>query len=194
MTGFASSNSYDRAKKAAPQAGTRQDDSTAQAGQTPAETPSSSTNATNQKAATNDAPRGGLELFATCPKGFERLLAGELAGMGIASPRPLRGQVSFSGSLEEALRVCLWSRLASRVMLVLAHADAADSDALYESVATLPWEDHLSLSATFAIDAHGTNANLRNTQFVALRAKDAICDRMQAKLGGRPNVDARNPT
>ena len=193
MTGFASSNSFDRAKKAAPQAGTRQDDGTAQAGQTPAETPSISTNATNQKAATSDAPHGGLELFATCPKGFERLLAGELAGMGVASPRPLRGQVSFSGSLEEALRVCLWSRLASRVMLVLAHADAADSDTLYESVATLPWEDHLSLSATFAIDAHGTNANLRNTQFVALRAKDAICDRMQAKLGGRPNVDARNP-
>ena len=168
MAGSASSGVFDRAERAMPQAGARPDG--------------------------GGAPRGdGLELFATCPKGFERLLAGELSGLGVASPRPLRGQVSFSGNLEEALRVCLWSRLASRVMLVLAHADAADSDALYESIATLPWEDHLSLSATFAIDAHGTNDNLRNTQFVALRAKDAICDRMQAKLGGRPNVDARNP-
>ena len=135
----------------------------------------------------------GLELFATCPKGFEHLLAGELASLGVSSPRPLRGQVSFTGSLGQALRVCLWSRLASRVMLVLAHANAADSDALYESVTTLPWEDHLPLAATFAVDAHGTNDNLRNTQFAALRAKDAICDRMQARLGGRPNVDTRNP-
>ena len=134
-----------------------------------------------------------LELFATCPKGFEHLLAGELSSMGVQSIRALRGQVAFSGTLKDAYRVCLWSRLASRVILVLAHVAAPTSDALYESIAALPWEQHLPLDATFAVDARGTNDNLRNTQFLALRTKDAICDRMQTKLGGRPNVDARYP-
>lgn len=132
------------------------------------------------------------DFFATCAKGFEPLLAGELASLDIPSIRTLQGQVAFTGSLTDAYRACLWSRIASRVVLVLAHVDAADSDALYEGLVALPWEEHIPLSATFAVDAHGTNENLRNTQFVALRAKDAICDRMQAKLGGRPNVDTRN--
>lgn len=151
------------------------------------------TQETRDKQAAEESPCETFEFFATCPKGFEELLAGELAGMGISGVRALRGQVAFLGPLESGYRACLWSRLASRVVLVLAHVDAKDSDELYESLYELPWESHLPLGASFAIDAHGTNESLRNTQFVALRAKDAICDRMQAKLGGRPSVEVRRP-
>lgn len=134
-----------------------------------------------------------LEFFATCPGGIEGLLTGELAGLGASGVRPLRGQAAFAGTLETGLRACLWSRLASRVTLVLAHVGASDASELYEELVALPWEDHLSLTATFAVDAHGTNDELRNTQFVALRAKDAIADRLQRKLGARPSVDAKRP-
>lgn len=134
-----------------------------------------------------------FDFFATCAKGFEPLLAAELSSLGTASVRTLQGQVAFSGSLADAYRVCLWSRIASRVVLVLAHGDAYDSDALYRTLSEVAWEDQLPLDATFAVDAHGTNNNLRNTQFVALRAKDAICDRCQAKLGGRPNTETHSP-
>ncbi len=40
-----------------------------------------------------------LEFFATCPKGFEKLLAQELDGLRIKKVRPLGGQVAFYGSL-----------------------------------------------------------------------------------------------
>ena len=133
------------------------------------------------------------EFFATCPKGFERLLAGELASLGATSVRALRGQVAFSGALADAYRVCLWSRIASRVVLVLSHGAAADADELYDAASSIDWESHLSLSSTFAIDAHGMNDQLRNTQFVTLRVKDAVCDRMQARFGGRPSVEVRHP-
>lgn len=136
---------------------------------------------------------GLLEFYASCAAGFEQLLAGELSGLGIASPRALRGQVAFSAHLIDAYKVCLWSRIASRVVLVLAHGDAHNSDELYQSLNALAWEDHIPLTATFAIDASGTNDELRNTQFVALRAKDAICDRMIDALGGRPNIETKNP-
>lgn len=130
-----------------------------------------------------------MEFVATCPKGFERMLADELVGLRVPQVRPLVGQVSFGGELADAYRACLWSRLASRVLLVLCRVDAADSDALYEGVRSVAWEDHLAPGATFAVDAHGTNAQLRNTQFVALRAKDAIVDRVSAARGARPLVD-----
>ena len=42
------------------------------------------------------------EFFATCPKGFERLLGGELASLGATGVRALHGQVAFSGALADA--------------------------------------------------------------------------------------------
>ncbi|WP_417229374.1 THUMP domain-containing protein [Thermophilibacter sp.] len=130
-----------------------------------------------------------MEFVATCPKGFERLLADELIALGAPQVRPLAGQVAFGGELADAYRACLWSRLASRVLLVLARVDAADADELYEGARGIPWEEHLAPGATFVVDAHGTNAQLRNTQFVALRTKDAIVDRLVSARGARPVVD-----
>ncbi|MDD7365652.1 MAG: bifunctional 23S rRNA (guanine(2069)-N(7))-methyltransferase RlmK/23S rRNA (guanine(2445)-N(2))-methyltransferase RlmL [Atopobiaceae bacterium] len=134
-----------------------------------------------------------MNFFATCPKGFERLLAAELASLGITQVRPLKGQVSFEGGLDGAYRACLWSRLASRVMLTLARIDATDADALYAGMGSIDWTRHLAPGATFAIDAHGTNAELRNTQFTALRSKDAISDQLLARRGARPAQDPADP-
>ena len=134
-----------------------------------------------------------MEFFATCPASFEQLLAAELTRIGCKQVRPLKGQVSFAGNLEEALKACLWSRLASRVILVISRFDAADADALYEGVAAVAWEEHLPSGATFSVDAHGTNENLRNSQYASMRAKDAIVDRMHARTGTRPQVNVEHP-
>ena len=134
-----------------------------------------------------------MEFFATCAGGLERLLADELRDLGCARVRPLRGQVVFEGALEDAYRVCLWSRLASRVVVVLARVDAQNSEQLYKSVRALDWEAQLLPGATLAVDAHGTNAELRNTRYVAQRVKDAIGDTLYAKRGARPVVDTRSP-
>ena len=134
-----------------------------------------------------------LEFFATCPKGFEKLLAQELEGLRIKKVRPLGGQVAFYGSLADAYRVCLWSRLTSRVILVLDRVGAATSDALYEGLSHIAWEDHIGPHATIAVSAHGTNDQLRNTNFIAVRTKDAIVDRLASKRGSRPMVNTLAP-
>lgn len=59
-----------------------------------------------------------LEFFATCPQGFEHILADELKRLRAQSVRPLKGGVAFFGSKVEGYRVCLWSRIASRVLRV----------------------------------------------------------------------------
>ncbi|MBP3894697.1 MAG: bifunctional 23S rRNA (guanine(2069)-N(7))-methyltransferase RlmK/23S rRNA (guanine(2445)-N(2))-methyltransferase RlmL [Atopobiaceae bacterium] len=134
-----------------------------------------------------------MEFFATCPAGFERLLANELQTMRVPHVRPLKGQVSFEGTVVDAYRVCLWSRLASRVIAVVARGGARDADELYETIGNVAWEDHLPAGATFAIGARGTNQQLRNTQFVALRTKDAVSDRLLARTGARPVTDTTSP-
>lgn len=134
-----------------------------------------------------------LELFARCASGFEGALALELRGLHARQVRPLKGGVSFAGDVTCAYRACLWSRVATRMQLVLDRVDARDADALYDGAAAFAWESHVAPGATIAVQAHGDNPNLRNTQFTALKVKDAVCDRLRRVNGERPDVDAKDP-
>lgn len=69
----------------------------------------------------------------------------------------------------------------------------ATPDALYAGVRELPWEAVIAEEASIAVRASGTNAELRNTQFVALKVKDAICDRLAEVRGARPDVNPQQP-
>ena len=93
----------------------------------------------------------------------------------------------------DAYRVCLWSRLASRVVLVLGRISATQADELYAGASEIDWEAHISPRATFAVNAHGTNNELRNAHFTAIRVKDAIVDQLVAKRGSRPMVNTEFP-
>ncbi len=72
--------------------------------------------------------------FATCPRNTEGLLLDELRALGAADARETRAGVSFTGSLSLAYRVCLWSRIASRVLMHLTSLPISDLDELYEGV------------------------------------------------------------
>lgn len=133
------------------------------------------------------------EFFATCLPGVESLLSDELHGLAVRKVRPLVGGAAFYGSPETALRVCLWSRLAGRVNVVVGRVDASDAGALYAGVRNLAWEEVLAERASIAVRANGVNGELRNTQFTALKVKDAVCDRLAEARGARPDVDAQAP-
>lgn len=134
-----------------------------------------------------------LEFYAMCPAGFEQIVSEELKNLHAKRIRPLQGGVAFFGTLEDGLRACLWLRAASRVLLVLARVDARNADALYEGARELPWQDHIVEDATIAVSVRGTNAELRNTQFSAVKVKDAICDKLRACIGKRPEVRKQRP-
>ena len=141
-----------------------------------------------------DTPeRVEYELFVSCLAGLEKPLAAELKTLGACRVRPLGGGVSAYADVQGAMRICLWSRLASRVMLVVGRANAGDANLLYEGVRRMAWEDVLAGGATIAVHAHGANEELRNTKFTSLKVKDALCDRVRERCGARPDVDADNP-
>ena len=134
-----------------------------------------------------------MEFYASCPEGFESALADELKRLGLSHVRRLKGRATFEDELEEGYRVCLWSRLASRVFVVLGRFEAQDADELYDSVYDIAWETIIRPGATIAITARGVTEQLRNTRFSALRAKDALCDRLAETTGRRADVDAADP-
>jgi 23S rRNA (guanine2445-N2)-methyltransferase / 23S rRNA (guanine2069-N7)-methyltransferase len=75
--------------------------------------------------------------FASGPRGLAEVLAGELRALGLTALRPVAAGVEFRGTLEDAYRVCLWSRTASRVLLPLARLQAGCADELSQEDA---WE------------------------------------------------------
>ena len=134
-----------------------------------------------------------LEFFASCLAGLEQPLAAELKSFGIERVRPLGGGAAFFCDVEHVMRACLWSRLASRIMLVVGRVNAGDADLLYAGAYNLAWEDVLAPDATMAVRAHGANDELRNSRFTALKVKDAIVDRMRSKRDERPVIDTASP-
>lgn len=134
-----------------------------------------------------------MEFYASCPEGFEVALADELRVLGLRQVRRLKGRVTFTGETSDAYRACLWSRLASRVFVLLDRFDCFDADSLYAGAREVAWEQHLAPGATIAVAARGTTDELRNSHFSALCVKDAICDRLAEKTGRRPDVDVEHP-
>jgi putative N6-adenine-specific DNA methylase len=70
----------------------------------------------------------------------------------------------------------------------------ADEDDLYNQVTAYPWENHLTIQKTLAVDAVSSDSELSHTHYIALLTKDAIVDRFRKLNNGRrPNVDTENP-
>lgn len=131
--------------------------------------------------------------FATAPKGMEGLLADELRQLGAANVGETRAGVGFQGELTTAYRVCLWSRIANRVLMPVAQFPAADEDALYAGVQEVDWREHLESDGTLAIDFNSLRSAITHTRYGAQKVKDAICDQLRHETGERPSVDRDRP-
>ncbi|MFP8965288.1 bifunctional 23S rRNA (guanine(2069)-N(7))-methyltransferase RlmK/23S rRNA (guanine(2445)-N(2))-methyltransferase RlmL [Pokkaliibacter sp. CJK22405] len=131
--------------------------------------------------------------LVTCPKGLELLLEAEVQSLGATSARQTVAGVFCEGDLEVGYRLCLWSRFANRVLLILNEWEADNADDLYAGVKAVDWIEHMSADGTLAVDFHGKAADIRHSHFGALRVKDAIVDQMREQFGKRPSVDAKTP-
>lgn len=128
-----------------------------------------------------------------CAKGGEQVLEAEARALGLENVRVRPAVVFGEGALETLYRLCLWSRVASRVLLVLADGEIDDPQALYDLASSVSWEDHISPDTTFAVRFNGSGQGIRNTRFGALKVKDAIVDRLRERYNRRPDVDVTAP-
>ena len=134
-----------------------------------------------------------MRFFASCGKGLEYLLADELAALGCDSAKAAIAGVNAVGSLADAQRAVLWSRLASRVLWPLAEFDCPDQDALYAGARAIDWTLHLAPGHSLAIDAHVSGDAITHERYAAQRVKDAVVDVMREATGDRPDVNLEAP-
>lgn len=134
-----------------------------------------------------------MQFLASTPRGFSDLLARELESFGALEVRDRSTSVQFSGGLEILYRVCLRSRLANRVFLELARFEAPTTETLYFAAREVEWGAHIASNGTIACDFTGKHPTIINSQFGALKLKDAICDALRAQTGQRPSVSIERP-
>lgn len=131
--------------------------------------------------------------FATAARGLEPLLAQELISFGAQQVTEVIGGVSFSGPLTVALRACLWSRLASRILAPISEFEAETTDQLYAGAREIDWKQHLDVTGTLAVDAHVSQSKIDHSRYALLRVKDAVVDQLRDTSGQRPDIDPLQP-
>ena len=134
------------------------------------------------------------QFLATTPTGSADLLAAELLQAGASEIRERPWGVSFTAPLQLGYWTCLWSRVASRVLLRLADGPAATPEELYATASTIDWTMHLSPTATLAVDFDTSRSAMTHTRYGALKVKDAIVDQLRERRGVRPDIDTSQPS
>ena len=132
-------------------------------------------------------------LFASTARGLEELLKTELEGLGAVDCQVVQGGVHFQGDTRLLYQSLMWSRLASRIMLPLGQCSVYSDLDLYLGVQAISWTEIFTPDATFAVHFSGLNEEIRNSQYGALKVKDAIVDSFTRKNLPRPNVDRESP-
>ena len=133
------------------------------------------------------------EIVLTCPKGLEGLLLEEAKALGLEEVREQTAAVRGHAEIEVAYRLCLLSRLANRVLLVLRRFPVSNAEELYQGVLAVDWAEHLDPAGTLAVEFSGHGAGIDNTHFGALKVKDAIVDKLRTAEGIRPSIDKVDP-
>lgn len=135
-----------------------------------------------------------MEIVAKTFAGLEELLAKEIEEAGGTKLQSIKRGVKFEADEEVLYRCVLSLRTVLRLLVPVFKFKAHTEKDLYFKVKKLPWEDFLELNQTFAIDCVANSKVFNHSKFVALRTKDAICDRFRANNNDqRPDVDVRNP-
>ncbi|MGP5792440.1 bifunctional 23S rRNA (guanine(2069)-N(7))-methyltransferase RlmK/23S rRNA (guanine(2445)-N(2))-methyltransferase RlmL [Psychrobacter celer] len=155
------------------------------------------TETTSPASSTASSPALSLELIVTCADGLEAPLQTELTSFGIQSDIKSTGRLAVTGGLRDLYTICLWSRVASRVLLPIKRKNINTeydvAEQLYGLAKSVNWTEQFDLEQTFAIRLSVDKRVAVSQQFAMLRIKDAIADTFNEVYDSRPNVDSKNP-
>lgn len=134
-----------------------------------------------------------LFCFATTVKGLEQLLLEELMGLGATNVSTVNAGVKFCADIEDIMKMNLHSRLASRIMLEVAHSDYTDETDIYRLANNVEWKKWFHVGNTIKVSTSAIGSLVKSLDFVTLKVKDAICDYFVEIQDARPSVDKVNP-
>jgi 23S rRNA G2445 N2-methylase RlmL len=123
----------------------------------------------------------------TCAKGISSYLEKEVRSLGFPVLSEGMAEVGTEGTLEDTMRLNLLIRTGHRVLFLIDSLSAKNPDELYKRVARINWEDYISAESYFCVTSSVNNPTIKDSRFANLKCKDAIVDRMNEKLGRRPD-------
>ena len=133
------------------------------------------------------------KFFAPCPRGLETVLFEELTELGALHVGPTDGGVAFQGSFTLGYRVCLWSRIASRVLWQLAVDEYRSEEDIFSLARDIEWPQLFSAHNTIRVQVDAIRSPVTSLEFVTLRVKDAIVDSFREAGEDRPSVNTSMP-
>ena len=131
--------------------------------------------------------------FASCPRGLEKILLGELNSLGVQEASVVDGGIKYESSTEIMYRANLSSRIATRILYRIANGTYETEDDVYSAALNVQWTSLFDLSQSLKVSTTGVKCPLKSLDFMTLRIKDAICDQFRSQFDARPNVDIRDP-
>ncbi len=132
-------------------------------------------------------------VFTPCPQGLEDALVAELQALGFEDAEPARAGCRFHTDWTGILRANLYSRLATRVLVQVAHGPAYHEDDILDLAMDTPWERWFGSEQTLRVDTSAIRSPMQSLQYCNLRVKDGICDRLREREGARPDIDTVRP-
>lgn len=132
-------------------------------------------------------------VFMPCPQGLEEALTAEMQALGFDDATPARAGCHLHADWTGVLRANLYSRLATRVLVEVAHGPAHHEDDILDLALDTPWERWFGAEHTLRVDTSAIRSPMQSLQYCNLRAKDGICDRLREREGARPDIDTVRP-
>ncbi len=117
----------------------------------------------------------------------------EMQALGFEDAQPGRAGCRFHTDWTGILRANLYSRLATRILVQVAHAPVRSEDDILDLALQTPWERWFGAEQTLRVDTSAIRSPMQSLQYCNLRAKDGICDRLREKEGARPDIDTVRP-
>ena len=125
--------------------------------------------------------------------GFEEILEKELQILGATQVQKGVRSVSFSGDKGFMYKANLCLRTALKILKPIHSFRVRNEKDYYQKLYQYDWEQLLSPTQTFAVEVTLATDLFHHSQYMTLRAKDAIVDKLRATTGKRPNVDTLHP-
>ena len=125
--------------------------------------------------------------------GFEEILAKEVQKLGGQDVQTGTRMVAFSGDKGFMYKANLSLRTALKILKPIKWFKVFNEKSLYDGISSIEWSQFMTEKQTFVVDVTLYSEAFNNSQFVALKTKDAIVDQFRAKSGVRPSIDKDFP-
>ncbi|WP_291115995.1 THUMP domain-containing class I SAM-dependent RNA methyltransferase [Flavobacterium sp. UBA6135] len=125
--------------------------------------------------------------------GFEEILAKEVQQLGGQDVQTGTRVVTFSGDKGFMYKANLSLRTALKILKPIKWFKVFNDKSLYDGISSIDWSQFMNEKQTFVVDVTLYSEAFNNSQFVALKTKDAIVDQFREKTGVRPSIDKDFP-